>query len=606
MNIKKITLPLLILFILATSISMVAAENVAVDNIATEYDSIEEVEEVNNVESASYADSSSNYIDMDEYKIVNENPAVITAQNSENIHNVNDTYTNSEIQTVINNAASGDTISFAEGNYNNISLSVDKTLKFVGAGINKTNLYSTSADDADMFNVKTSIDSIDGTSFKGMSFHIMASTDWNGRGIYIEGGKDIVVDSCAFINGNAGVYLRSNKGNTLVTNCFFTGDTNRSTIHTTNEVGTKAVNIMGGDGIRVTNNTFMGSVLDGVSIASNSKNVYVGENKFIDNIYGIFFGGGLVNISVDKNLFENIEVYAVGLAKAASYSKVTNNTFILANKSIAVYLEQGNTAHGAPTNIKEVYINGNSFKAASNANPFSINAVYVKSQNGPLQVQGALEVRKNTLDGGIKLFEFFNDGWLDGDDIVIKPETLNSTISGKNVTIISSVGNRFEVVVKDQNGKVVVGENVTFEINGVKYNRTSDENGVAGLNINLNTGNYTITAAYGGTQYLNPSKETYTITTVPGMTQLIGENANFTEKGSKYTTKLVDARGNALPGEVVSITINGLTYYKTTDENGIASLNINLIKGIYSIYNNFSGTYQYAATTGGNRITTNW
>ena len=42
--------------------------------------------------------------------------------------------------------------------------------------------------------------------------------------------------------------------------------------------------------------------------------------------------------------------------------------------------------------------------------------------------------------------------------------------------------------------------------NGVFYNRTSDSEGYAKLNIRLNPGNYTITSSYNGTDIANEIK----------------------------------------------------------------------------------------------------
>ena len=48
--------------------------------------------------------------------------------------NVNPSMTNAQIQSVINNAVSGSTITFTSGNYNGISLNITKPLKLVSNG----------------------------------------------------------------------------------------------------------------------------------------------------------------------------------------------------------------------------------------------------------------------------------------------------------------------------------------------------------------------------------------------------------------------------------------------------------------------------------------
>lgn len=50
---------------------------------------------------------------------------------------------------------------------------------------------------------------------------------------------------------------------------------------------------------------------------------------------------------------------------------------------------------------------------------------------------------------------------------------------------------------------VGAGKSVTFNINGVLYTRTTDSNGIARLNINLQVGTYVITSTYKGQNIAN-------------------------------------------------------------------------------------------------------
>ena len=57
----------------------------------------------------------------------------------------------------------------------------------------------------------------------------------------------------------------------------------------------------------------------------------------------------------------------------------------------------------------------------------------------------------------------------------------------------------------------------------------------------------------------------------------------FYKDGTKYSVKLCDLDGNIMPNKNVAITINGVTYNKVTDSNGVAYLNINLNPGKYEV-----------------------
>ena len=57
-------------------------------------------------------------------------------------------------------------------------------------------------------------------------------------------------------------------------------------------------------------------------------------------------------------------------------------------------------------------------------------------------------------------------------------------------------GSKFTAKVLDGQGKPYAGQNVTFNVHGVIYTRTTDSNGEAKLNINLQAGEYIITSSY--------------------------------------------------------------------------------------------------------------
>lgn len=63
---------------------------------------------------------------------------------------------------------------------------------------------------------------------------------------------------------------------------------------------------MGGSNILVENNFFGSQCLDGVSIASGGQNVNVRNNTFVNNWYGVFYGGGVGNVNTTNNTFIDI------------------------------------------------------------------------------------------------------------------------------------------------------------------------------------------------------------------------------------------------------------------------------------------------------------
>ena len=116
---------------------------------------------------------------------------------------------------------------------------------------------------------------------------------------------------------------------------------------------------------------------------------------------------------------------------------------------------------------------------------------------------------------------------------------------------------------------------VTFNINGVFYKRTTNESGMAKMNINLNPGTYTITAEYNGLRHSN---------TIKVLPVLYANNINMHYKdGTRFKVKLVDGTGKAFANQTVQFNVNGVFYDKVTGSDGYASLAINLMPGRYVI-----------------------
>ena len=166
------------------------------------------------------------------------------------------------------------------------------------------------------------------------------------------------------------------------------------------------------------------------------------------------------------------------------------------------------------------------------------------------------------------------------------------TLIGKNLVKYYRNESQFYISLIDGEGKSVPGANITLNINGVFYNRTTNENGTAKLNINLNSGEYVLTAI----DPLTGLMMSYNITVLP---TLIAEDLNMTYRdGSKFEATLLDGQGHPLKGAKITFNINGMFYNRTTDENGTAKLNINLMAGEYII----TSMYENGATIA-NKIT---
>ena len=171
--------------------------------------------------------------------------------------------------------------------------------------------------------------------------------------------------------------------------------------------------------------------------------------------------------------------------------------------------------------------------------------------------------------------------------------TVDNTTVKSNVTVLSTIigldlikyyknQTQYSVKVYDTKGKPV-GKNeiVTFNVNGIFYKRTTDEKGIATLNINLPSSDYIITADYKGCKISNKIK----VLPVLNAEDII---MNYLD-GTQFKANLVDGQGKPHKNQMITFNINGIFYNRLTDSNGQAALNIRLIPGEYIITSSFNG-----------------
>ena len=175
--------------------------------------------------------------------------------------------------------------------------------------------------------------------------------------------------------------------------------------------------------------------------------------------------------------------------------------------------------------------------------------------------------------------------------------TLKNPVTGElvssNITVLSRLtenhdlvkyyknASRYSVKVLDEKGSPLAGVSVSFNINGVFYERKTNSDGVASLNINLEPKDYIITAEYDGSRVSNNIKVLNVIKTVDVVMKY--------RDGTRFGATILDNRGYPYPNQSVRFNINGVFYTRITDLNGVANLNINLQPGKYIITSMYNG-----------------
>ena len=270
--------------------------------------------------------------------------------------------------------------------------------------------------------------------------------------------------------------------------------------------------------------------------------------------------------SIGLNLDSKVYIATVSYNESEVYSKISKNVTVTINPTIIsedlVKMYQNDTRF-------YVKFTDSTGKALDNTTvKFNINGVFYTKKIG----------KDGVADLGIMLRP--------GEYILTAYNSVTGEEKGFNITVKSLIvqsdltkyylnASKFQATIYDKNGSLAVGKNVTFNINGVFYTKTTDSNGVVSLAINLRPGEYIITTMYEGLAVGN------NIVVLP---TLVTSDLNMTYgDGSNFTAQTLDGQGKPLVNQNVTFNINGVFYNKVTDDNGVASLTIRLMSGKYII-----------------------
>ncbi|WP_295610676.1 carboxypeptidase-like regulatory domain-containing protein [uncultured Methanobrevibacter sp.] len=171
--------------------------------------------------------------------------------------------------------------------------------------------------------------------------------------------------------------------------------------------------------------------------------------------------------------------------------------------------------------------------------------------------------------------------------------TIKSTIKCSDFSKYYKNSAKYPSTFYDKKGKPLKNNAVKFKLDKKIYSVKTNSKGIAKLAIDLKPGKYSI--------LLTNPKTTESVTKTVTVKSLI-ETKDLTlteDKKAKLNVKVLNSNGKASPNKKVTIKLNGKTYTKTTDKNGIARLNVRLNSGKYTV------TIQYGGLTCKNKITVN-
>ncbi len=218
----------------------------------------------------------------------------------------------------------------------------------------------------------------------------------------------------------------------------------------------------------------------------------------------------------------------------------------------------------------------------------------------------ALDGRLSDLSQDINL-EVVSSAPISKDRIETQIAYKNMTTTAVDVATDGRVGKYFYITLKDKKGNLLKNKAVQIGFNGVVYDRVTDKNGQAKLQINLkNAGTYTFAVAFLGDDDYNGSfiVAKIVVKKQKGSLTVPAKSYKASAKTKTLTATFKNAKKHPVKGKKITFTVNGKTYSATTNAKGVATVKVSLNKkGTYKFTAKFAGNNMYAAMSKTGKLT---
>ncbi|WP_409200365.1 hypothetical protein [Methanobrevibacter sp. DSM 116169] len=311
----------------------------------------------------------------------------------------------------------------------------------------------------------------------------------------------------------------------------------------------------------------------------NGDGTVVADKMVSMNINGVFYerktnasGIATLNINLEPGTYILTAKNPVDGLEDSYIITVLSTIF---GEDLVKYYKNGSQFHA-------LFINGDGTPIVGKNVTFNINGVmYTRLTNASgiatlninLDPNSYILTAKNPVDGLEKSFKIF----------------VNSTVIVDKVMVYYESGEHAVAQILDGTGKAAPAGIITLGILGKDsvFIGAIRENGTAYFTFDgLLPGKYD---AFVNNPVTNESR--HFILTINSTLVTKDQSVVYNEKG-QYSVKLVDSNGTALANKTVTITLNGNSYNRTTNENGTAYLTINLRPGTYTVVASYEGLNQ--------------
>ena len=278
-----------------------------------------------------------------------------------------------------------------------------------------------------------------------------------------------------------------------------------------------------------------------------------------------------------------------GEAKGYNISVLTT---LIDNKDIDMYYRDG-------TAFAITVLDGQGKPLANAAVRFNVNGVFydkITDENGIAKLGIRLYPNNYIITSSYNGLEVSNR---------INVSSSNTTIIGKDAYVImDSINSNYTVTLVDVKGNPIGNKTVYFRYDNKQVTATTDKNGNATITISgLKNGDYNITYGFDGVEGYCSSSSSSILHVVNSTTILTGNDLTMVyNDGSEFKVKLTDLYGKPLANKIITFVINGIAYNRTTDSNGVTSINIRLYPGTYLVSYSYSNKGSLDYNNGSNNV----
>ena len=416
---------------------------------------------------------------------------------------------------------------------------------------------------------------------ENVTVSVNVPSDATGNVIVTVDGKDYTV---AIVDGKAVKTIADLKANNYTVTVKYDGDNNynpnqNTTKFTVSKISDYNMNItvpgdvkVGEDAVIIVNVPKDASGNVTVSVGKDVYNAVISNGSAKVVVSGL--GAGVYNVSAtfaDDKYAQNKANATVVVSKVTDYNMNVSVPEFKEGVNSTISVDLPKDATGTVT----VEIDGKKYTANVTNGTAKVNIPALSAGNHNITT---------TYSGDAKYDSMTKKG-----NITVIP---NVNLDVNDVVMFYHDGTRLVAKLTDSQGKPIVNATIYFNINGVDYAKSTDDNGTASMGLNLDSNVYAVTVTYNGSDIYSKISKNVTVTINPSI--IAKDLVKMYQNDTKFYAKFIGSDGKALVNTTVRFNIHGVFYNRTTNDDGIAELGIMLRPGNYILtaYNPVTGEEQ--------------